>query len=248
MLKLLLKVSAPLLAACTMIGIDHPAMRQAMDFGPAQTVNFCVYLDDGVTPGDADRLLDSWNHTEGDKYRLYVNALSYESKVRQAIIRTTLQREVAQTSLHGRCDRAIWFVNRGPADYIYGTVISIVSIAGIPIPEILGETDDATLTRVYVYTKADSINGMILNPWRVTRHELYHALGCAKHYDMPDCYRRIQMLKTREKQLLAGGYFRTIGESEFYPTFKDLGYETLDSRSQVNKYLVEAFPIETGRP
>jgi hypothetical protein len=226
-----------------MIGIDHPAMRQTMDFGPAQTVNFCVYLDEGVTPADADRLLDSWNRTEGDKYRLYVNAMCYESKVREAITRTALLRETAQTSLHGTCDRAIWFVNRRLADYIYGMVISIISIAAIPIPEILGETDDPTLTRVYVYTKADSINGMILRPWRVTRHELYHALGCAKHYDMPDCYRRIQMLKAHERQLLTDGYFTEIAEPVFYPTFKDLGYETLDSRSGVDKHLSEAFPI-----
>jgi hypothetical protein len=59
MMKLLLTLSGLFISACTMIGIDHPAMRQTMDFGPAQTVNFCVYLDEGVTPADADRLLDS---------------------------------------------------------------------------------------------------------------------------------------------------------------------------------------------
>jgi hypothetical protein len=227
-------------SGCTMIGIDHPTMRKAIDFGPPQTVNFCVYLDKGVTPSDANRLLASWNETEADKYQLYINPMAYDLKVREGFTRGSIDLEMAQMSLHGKCDRAIWFVNRTPADYAYGTALTMAALTGVPIPEILGETDDPTLTRVYVYTKADSFNGVILRPWRVTRHELYHALGCAKHYDMPDCYERIRTLKARRDHLVAEQYFAGIGEPPFYPTFKDGSYETLDSRKDVDQHLSSA--------
>jgi hypothetical protein len=70
----------------------------------------------------------------------------------------------------------------------------------------------------------------------VTQHELFHMLGCPRHFDMSDCYRRIQSLKRVEAKLNARGYYDEQGETPFYPTFASLTDSMLISRSQVDAY------------
>jgi hypothetical protein len=128
----------------------------------------------------------------------------------------------------------MYFVNRNFGDAVYG----LLSIAA-GMPEVLGEVDDATLTHGFVVARVASINQTFMSPRSVTEHELFHLLGCAKHFDMPECYRRIQSLKREEIKLADRGYFEERGEEPFYPTYASLTDSMLLSRAQVNGYPLE---------
>jgi len=125
----------------------------------------------------------------------------------------------------------IYFVNRNVGDYVYG----LASIS-FGLPEILGEVDDGTLTRGYVVAKFGSPYQVVLTPKRVAQHEIYHLLGCPKHFDMPDCYRRIRDLKSVEERLEREKYYSKSGEKPFYTTYASRSDSMLISRAQVNAY------------
>lgn len=214
----------------TFIGIDHPAMRESMDFGPPQTVSMCVLLDEGVSSEDADALLSTWNE-EGSKYDLFVKAASYQELPRTGFFHNQIMDQLSEVSLPPSCDRMIYFVNRNAGDFLYG----LASIS-LGLPEVLGEADDATLTRGYVVAKLATPSQVVMTPSRITVHEIYHLLGCPKHFDMPDCYRRIHDLKSVEARLSQKEYFSKVGEQPFYPSYASQSDSMLISRAQVNAY------------
>lgn len=226
------------LASCTSMGVDHPALRDSIDYGPPENVRLCVLLDNGITPTDANALLESWND-EAKIYNLYLQPVSYQSFPREGFFHTEILEQVSQVPLGKSCDRVLYFVNRNVGDVAYGLISTSVGV-----PEILGEVDDATLTHGYVVARRATLNQLLMSPSDVTQHELFHLLGCPKHFDMPDCYLRIHNLKLAEEKLKAQGYFAEHGEQPFYPTFASRTDSMLVSRSQVLAY--QRFDGETG--
>ncbi len=218
------------LNGCTFIGVDHPAMRESMSFGAERYVNMCVLLDKGIAREDAETLLATWEE-EASKYDLHVNAISYQEMPRSGFFFAQIMDQLKEVPLGPGCDRLIYFVNRNAGDYVYG--LAAISFG---LPEVLGEVDDATLTRGYVVAKFGSPTQVVLTPKRVAQHEIYHLLGCPKHFDMPDCYRRIRDLKRVEKRLEDENYYFKSGEKPFYPTWASGGDSMLISRAQVNAY------------
>jgi hypothetical protein len=226
------------LASCTSMGFDHPALRDSIDYGPPENVRLCVLLDDGITPSDANALLESWND-EAKIYNLYLQPVSYQSFPREGFFHTEILEQVSQVPLGKSCDRVLYFVNRNVGDVAYGLISTSVGV-----PEILGEVDDATLTHGYVVARRATLNQLVMSPSGVTQHELFHLLGCPQHFDMPDCYTRIHNLKLAEEKLKAQGYFTQHGEQPFYPTFASHTDSMLVSRSQVADY--QRFNGDTG--
>lgn len=219
------------LSGCgTFIGLDHPALRESMDFGPPQTVSLCVLLDRGVSRADADSLLSGWNE-EGSKYGLYVQPVSYQELPRDGFFFPQIMSQLDGVQLGPSCERTIYFVNRNVGDFVYG----LASIS-FGLPEVLGEVDDDTLTRGYVVAKIATPNQIFMTPSSITRHEIYHLLGCSNHFDMPDCYRRIRDLKSVEERLTEEEYYPKHGERPFYPTYASHTDSMLISRAQVNTY------------
>ena len=216
------------------MGFDHPALRDAMDFGPPQEVRMCAYLDDGITPEEATELLDSWNQ-EASIYNLYVKPVSFEYMKREGFFHSQILDQAKKIPLGSSCDRVLYFVNRNLADVGYG-----LAAAAAGLPEVLGEVDNPTLTHGFVVARRASISQVVMTPSSVTQHELFHLLGCPQHFDMPDCYRRIQSLKRVEAKLAESGYYEQQGEEPFYPTFASLTDSMLLSRAQVNGYPQEA--------
>jgi hypothetical protein len=217
-------------AGCTSMGLEHRALRDGMDFGPPEQVRMCVYLDDGITQQDATRLLDSWND-EASIYNLYIQPVSFEPLERDGFFHWQIMNQVRSIPLSPSCDRVMYFVNRDLGDMLWG----LASLA-VPLPEVLGEVDDDTLTHGFVFARTATPAQLVMTPSGVTRHELFHMFGCARHFDMPDCYRRIQSLKAEEVKLDSQGYYERVGESNFYPTFASPGDSMLLSRAQVNGY------------
>ncbi|HKD65914.1 MAG TPA: hypothetical protein VKB84_03670 [Candidatus Binataceae bacterium] len=122
-----------------------------------------------------------------------------------------------------------------------------VATLAVPLPEVLGEVDDATLTSGFVAATLISINQLLLPPAAVTRHELYHLIGCKQHFDMPECYAEIAALKARKRALIADGFFSRIGEQPFYPTWDALSNSMLVSRGAVNQVLApDQFPVKAA--
>ncbi|MGC1344279.1 MAG: hypothetical protein WA854_18240 [Candidatus Binataceae bacterium] len=236
-LLIVLSVAANL-ASCTSMGIDHPALRDSIDYGPPENVRLCVLLDNGITPSDATALLESWND-EAKIYNLYLQPVSYENFPRQGFFHTEIIEQVSQVPLGKSCDRVLYFVNRNVGDVAFG----LISLSA-GVPEILGEVDDATLTHGYVVARRATLNQLVMSPSGVTQHELFHLLGCPQHFDMPDCYTRIHNLKLAEEKLKAQGYFTKHGEQPFYPTFASRTDSMLVSRSQVADY--QRFSGDTG--
>jgi hypothetical protein len=221
---------AIMLSGCTSMGFDHPALRDSINYGAPEQVRMCVYLDDGITPQDAQALLDSWND-EARIYGLYVRPVSFTHMSREGFFHSSIMRQVDQIPLGPSCDRVLYFVNRGAGDYAFG----LVAVA-VGIPEILGEVDDPTLTHGYVVARRATVNQIVMTPYGVTRHEMFHLLGCPEHFDMPDCYRRIHDLKLARQKLQASGYFAENHEEPFYPTYASRTHSMLVSREQVGRY------------
>jgi hypothetical protein len=205
-------------------------------------VNLCVYLDRGITEGRARELLASWD-SEGPKYGLAVNPVSFQPLARDGLFHSSIVQQIGSQPLARNCDRNLYFVNRNVEDFLWGDLAAVA----LPLPEILGEVDDATLTSGFVVATTISFNQLLLSPYTVTRHELYHLLGCKQHYDMPACYDQIAALKGRERQLRASGFFRKIGEQPFYPTWDDLTDAMLTSRIAVSQKLA-AYQVSPDRP
>jgi hypothetical protein len=216
----------------TAIGLDHESLRNTIDFGAPETVKLCVYLDRGITADRARELLSSWD-SEAPKYRLAVTPVSFQPLARDGFFHSSIVRQIESRTLAPDCDRNLYFVNRNVEDFVWGDLAA----AAFPLPEILGEVEDATLTSGFVVATMISFNQLLLSPYAVTRHELYHLLGCKQHFDMPACYAQIAALKERERQLRASGFFRKIGEQPFYPTWDDLTDAMLTSRIAVSQKL-----------
>lgn len=219
-----------MVGGCTSMGFDHPQLRDSLDFGPQREVRMCVYLDDGITQEEASQLLDSWNE-EASIYNLYVTPVSFEHLKRQGFFHWQILNQIEQIPVGPSCDRVLYFVNRNLADAAYGLASTAVGL-----PEVLGEVDDPTLTHGYVVARRASLNQVFMTPSSVTQHELFHLLGCPQHFDMPDCYKRIQSLKKVETKLSGRGYYEQQGEEPFYPTFASFTDSMLLSRAQVNGY------------
>lgn len=232
----LLALTCPLLmfAGClaTSIGMERPTLLQSMDFGPPETVHLCVYLDDGISPQTARYLLSSWDE-QAEQFNLAVEVHGYRPLPREAFFHQALLDEILAQPLTPGCDRALYFVNRDFGDFLWGDVLALA----IPTPEILGEVDDATFTHGFVVATRLSFNQIALSPYATTRHELYHLMGCRRHFDMPDCYRSIQALKHRAQELAREAAARGAEEPRFFPTWDGYSDATLDTRLAVNNLL-----------
>lgn len=214
-------------------------MRET-DFGPPARVRLCVYLDDGITVADADRLLRSWD-SEAPKYGLSVEPVCAGRLHRDGFFYWQIAEQLRRTAIPDSCDRMLYFVNRGPADFAYA-----VLAAAAGLPEVLGYVDDATLTRGFVVARFGSLNQIVLTPAVITRHELYHLLGCGGHFDMPSCYRNLRALKLAAAELAENEYFGRLGEEPIFPTFHDGGPLLLTRRSQVNSGASTSVPCDAA--
>lgn len=187
-------VMALILCSCvtTTIGLPDAQHRQQVTFGKDRTVNLCVYLDDGVTEAQARYLLSSWD-SEAPLYGLYLNPISFQEHPRLGFFHDQILADVSSIPLNGKCDRVMYFANRNAWDFAFANFPNPILW---PVPEVLGEVDDATMSHGFVAAYPDSINGLIFNPYHVTRHELYHLLGSCPHaLVMDQCYDRIAELK-----------------------------------------------------
>ena len=214
----------------TTVGLADSSRRKSLDFGAPKTVNLCVYLDKDVSRGDAESLLSSWD-SEAPLYGLYLNPVSFNTLPRRGFTHDAILSQVKHIPLSGKCDRIVYFAGRNWMDYLYANFPNPVLW---PMPEVLGEVDDDTMTHGFIVARRDSVNGLLMSPSSVTVHELYHLLaGCPHAITMDSCYDRIAALKHQ-------------ADPTFFPSESSDGRIFLN-RSAVNLALGFLTPVELDR-
>jgi hypothetical protein len=173
-----------------------------------------VYADDGISAAEVHRLVeDAWRDEE-PLYQLRVFVASVTPWSRPAFTMNGIIEALVRQPLAGKCDRVLALIGRNAGDVIFGLFF----------PEVLGAVNDKTLTHGYVVARRASLNQLLLSPLEVTRHEIYHLLGCHEHFNMPQCYQQIAFLK-RWKQ---------AHHTDFFPAWDAINSRLLTSRNEVN--------------
>ena len=206
-----------MLAGCTSMGHHHPAARQQHDFGPVETVNLCVYVDQGISEQEARALIDGAWHDEASLYGIEVRVVKVTQWSRPAFRMEGILHALRQEPLEAPCDRIFALIGRNFGDFLWAFVG----------PEVLGAVNDETLTHGYAAARLGSFNQLMASPLEVTRHEIYHLLGCGEHFDMTRCYDQIAHLKKWKRE--NGG--------DFFPAWDLERKQMLASRDAVNQRL-----------
>lgn len=207
-----------LLAGCTSIGIHSTALRSQLDFGAPDTVQLCVYLDEGISEERARTLIEGAWRDEAPLYGLEIQVARFRRWSRPAFTMEGIMRALVREPLRPGCDRIFALVGRGAADVIWGV---------LGLPEILGAVNDESLTHGYAVAKRASLNQIFTSPRAAIRHEIYHLLGCDEHFQMGRCYAQIAKLKQWKRA--HGG--------DFFPAWDLINQQMLVSREAVNARL-----------
>jgi hypothetical protein len=216
-----------LVTGCTSVGIHNQSAREKLDFGPPDSVALCLYVDDGISEEFARTMVDEAWRDEAPLYGLSVNVVKVAHWRRPAFEMNGIMGALLREPLRAPCDRILALIGRNVGDFVW-------SLLGMP--EVLGAVDDQTLTHGYAVARRVTINQVLMSPTSVTRHEIYHLLGCDEHFDMRHCYRQIQALKQ----------WKRAHQSDFYPAWDAITKRMLVSRDAVNTRLFGTASVETS--
>jgi hypothetical protein len=214
----------------------HQSDWKNFHFGPNEQVRVCTWRDYGVGASEVQDWLEAWNTKHKEEVGLTLVPVDKGELARSGFTHTAIAEGFAkQVALSEDCDREMYFVGRNAGDFLYG----VLAVTTLPLPEILGETDDQTLTHSFVVARRATAMNVVFPPSGVTEHELWHLLGCKQHYSWDHCYAQIAALKMQEENFKDIGYFKRIGEQPFYPTWDNLSEHLLVNRAQVNERLAQ---------
>jgi hypothetical protein len=206
------------LAACTSMGLHSLQARSGVDFGPPDSLSLCLLLDDGISEQRAREIIDEAWAEEGRLYGLAIRVASVSPWPRPAFTADGLMEALLRVPLPGHCDRVFALLGRHFGDFLWGLV---------GLPEVLGAVDDNTLTHGYAVVQRASLNQVFMSPTGIVRHEIYHLLGCAEHFNMAGCYEQIAALKRQRRQ----------DGADFFPAWDAINERALLSRDAVNARL-----------
>ncbi len=208
------------MSACTSMGSHNVQARSGIDFGPPESLSFCLLVDDGITEQTARDLIDAAWREEGALYGLTIKVASVRPWPRPAYTMQGIIVALLGQPLRPECDRVFALVGRHLGDVVWGL---------IGLPEVLGAVDDNTSTHGYAVIQRASLNQMFASPTSVVRHEIYHLLGCGEHFNMSGCYDTITAMKRRKR----------LGGDDFFPAWDGINERALLSRDAVNARLLE---------
>lgn len=175
--------SLAICAGCTTIGA-HTSERDAVDYGPPQTLEVCLLKHPDVTQQRADELTAAVN-AEFVTYGITVSVPWVREWQRPGFTASGIMEDLNARNLEEPCDRLVGLVDRHVGDFLWGLVM----------PEVLGAVDGITHTRGFVVANWGSINQLFSEPLAAVVHEFYHFLGCGHGFAKTKCYHRIAALK-----------------------------------------------------
>jgi len=203
------------LCACTSMGHQSQTSREQHDFGPPETLSVCLYVDNGISDDEARALVTEAWRDEAPLYGVDVKIAQIKRWPRPAARMEGIMAALRKEQLEAPCDRVLALIGRDFGDFIWSLMA----------PEYLGAVNTDTLTHGYAVARRASLNQLISPPVDVTRHEIYHMLGCGKHNDMKGCCDQIAILKTWKRE----------HDSDFFPAWDFQSGRLLDSRDAVNE-------------
>lgn len=171
------------LGACTTVGV-HTGERFTQEYGPPVQMRVCVLRTEGVSPERVDALIAAVNR-EFTTYGIEVVVPWIRPWARTGFTHQRVFDDVVGRDLEAPCDRLVAFVDRNPADVLWGMLM----------PEVLGSVEEVTHTHAYIVATRASFNQLFMPPEKSTIHEFYHLLGCPHSGSLSKCYTRIAALK-----------------------------------------------------
>ena len=210
-----------LLSACTMVGVHDLEAMSAVDFGPRETIRFCVLHAPDVPEEKARRLMTAVDR-EFDRYRLDVEVPWVRPWNRPGFTVTAMLEDIVPRPIEPPCDRLVAMVGRHLGDTLWGLVM----------PEVLGAVETVTHTKGYVVAILASPGQIGLSPAQGAVHESYHYLGCGHGLVMDECYRRIAEIKRMARANRGAG-------RDFFPGLTGNG-RPINTRSQIQTVLRRA--------
>ncbi len=176
---------APLLSACTMIGVGVPFRRAQIDFGPRVELRLCMLAAPGISAERAESVRAAIDREMAD-YGIRVRVPWVRPWERPAFFTTEMLPDVMRRPLEPPCDRLVALVGRHLGDTLWGLVL----------PEVLGAVEETTHTRGVIVAGYLSPNQLLLPPGRTAVHESYHLLGCGHSLWKWGCYEQIRRAKS----------------------------------------------------
>ena len=219
--------AALLLSACTMIGAHDLEAMRGVDFGPRETIRFCVLRADDVSEDRARALIIAVDR-EFDRFGLDVEAVWIRPWRRPGFTVTAILGDVVVRPLRPPCDRLVALVGRHLGDTLWGVVL----------PEVLGAVETVTHTKGYVVATFASLGQIGLGPTEGAVHESYHFLGCGHGLVMGECYRSIAAIKDHARRNRAAG-------RDFFPGLTTDG-RPINTRNDAESHLHRAFGVSQG--
>ena len=218
-----------LLVSCTHLGAPDPVARQKIDFGPEETLQLCVLLDEPtITPTKAQPLIDSISQ-ELAAYGIRVEVPWMRSWHRPSGGGMAIIETLASERLAPPCDRILALVGRNFGDFLMGF---------LAVDE-MGSVDTVTSTRGYIAANVGTLNQVFVPPKETAIHEAYHLLGCQHGLSMAACYERIRQLKIAATINHANG-------NDFFPTYSRRG-QLLLTRESVDVREAMALKVEQAK-
>ena len=205
-------------SACTMVGVHDLEAMTAVEFGPSETIRFCVLHAPDVPEEKARRLMTAVGR-EFDRYRLDVEVPWVKPWVRPGFTVTAMLEDIVPRPIEPPCDRLVAMVGRHLGDALWGFVL----------PEVLGAVETVTHTKGYVVANMASLGQIGLSPAQGAVHESYHFLGCGHALGMGKCYLRIAEIKKMARANRAAG-------RDFFPGLTGDG-QPITTRRQVHTVL-----------
>lgn len=206
-------------AGCTGIGM-HTKEREAVDYGPPQTLEVCLLVHPDVPANRADELIAAVDK-EFATYGIDVTVPWVREWQRPGFTAATILMEIMGRELEAPCDRLMGLVDRHAGDFLWGLVM----------PEVLGAVDDVTRTRGFVVATMGSVNQVFAEPMLATVHEFYHLVGCGHGASKTKCYHEIAKMKASRP-----------AESDFFPGVTDDGKYLLtreEANEAIRKFIAE---------
>lgn len=180
------------LGACTSIG--GLGRKPTPPLAGGFTLKVCVLRDTDFSEERVTRRFQQWNQELGKFNINAVVAGRIDVLPRTGFITLANGKSLKRIPL-GRigqpsCDRVVYFLGRNAGDVLYG----LMGLE-IPLPEIFGEVDSRTHSRMIVVGKTATIGHVIMGGAKKSFiHEGYHLLGCG-HYSWKKCFKQIDRLK-----------------------------------------------------
>jgi hypothetical protein len=188
-----------LFSNCTTVGFHDDKLRRSIDFGEEQTLNVCVFYEEGIGKSEVAELERDWAE-ELELYKIKLKFKKTKQVKRFAFFGTDVLDQLRNYKLDSYCDRLVYMVGRTWGDIGY-EILTLGIFFGVGVKlEIHGAVESHTNTRGFVKSKyAALLQFLFTSPSSTLVHEGYHLMGCPHNLWKDECYQIILEAKNKNR-------------------------------------------------